>query len=178
MGNELGVSYHTIQTWLSVLEASYVVFRLQPYFENFGKRIIKSPKLYFTDVGLASYLLGLENATQMSRDPLKGSLFENLVVLDFYKQFLNQGKEARIYFYRDRSQYGVDLIWQRGHQLIPIEIKYGQTYKNEFTKSFMYFKNLAQDPVPQGYIIYNEDSGLHNKSQWRLINHKDIEKIT
>lgn len=177
IGNELGVSYHTVQSWLSVLEASYIIFRLQPYFENFGKRIIKSFKLYFTDVGLASYLLGIENVSQLSRDPLKGNLFENLVILDFYKQLLNQGKEARIYFYRDRSQYEVDLIWQSGRDLIPIEIKYGQTYKNEFVKGLNYFKNLAKERVPFGYVVYTGDSSLLDKVSWRILNYREINHI-
>lgn len=178
IANELGISYHTVQSWLSVLEVSYIVFRLQPYFENFGKRIIKSPKLYFTDVGLASYLLGIENTMQITRDPLKGSLFENLVVLDFYKQLLNQGKVARIYFYRDRSQYEVDLIWQNGRALIPIEIKYGQTYKADFTKGLTYFKNIAKDRVSQGYVIYTGEGSIQDaKSEWRLLNYRNIESV-
>ncbi|CAN5380976.1 ATP-binding protein [soil metagenome] len=177
MANELGISYHTVQSWLSVLEASYVVFRLQPYFENFGKRIIKSPKLYFTDVGLASYLLGIENIQQIGRDPLKGSLFENLVILDFYKQLLNQGKEARIYFYRDRSQYEVDLIWQYGHNLIPIEIKYSQTYKKEFTKNLNYFKGIANGRVLHGYVIYTGESSLQDATQWQVINYQESNRI-
>ncbi|MDR3492778.1 MAG: ATP-binding protein [Gammaproteobacteria bacterium] len=177
IGNELGVSYHTVQSWLSVLEASYIIFRLQPYFENFGKRIIKSPKLYFTDVGLASYLLGIENISQMSRDPLKGNLFENLVILDFYKQLLNQGKEPRIYFYRDRSQYEVDLIWQSGRDLIPIEIKYGQTYKTEFVKGLNYFKDMAKERVPFGYVIFTGESSLLDRASWRILNYREISDI-
>jgi predicted AAA+ superfamily ATPase len=174
LGNELGVSYHTIQSWLSVLEASYIIFRLQPYFENFGKRIVKSQKLYFTDIGLASYLLGIENTEQLSRDPLKGNLFENLVILDIYKHLLNQGKDARIYFYRDRAQFEVDLIWQNGRDLIPVEIKYGQTYMKKFTRNLAYFKKVAEDRVPHGYIIYTGETALHQASEWRLINYRNI----
>lgn len=178
ISNELGVSYHTVQSWLSVLEASYIVFRLQPYFENFGKRIIKSSKLYFTDVGLASYLLGIENVQQIDRDPFKGKLFENLVILDFYKQLLNQGREARIYFYRDRSQYEVDLIWQSGRDLIPIEIKYGQTYKKEFVKNLAYFYDVAKGRVPYGYVIYTGASDLNAVNLWRVVNYQEMSKIT
>jgi predicted AAA+ superfamily ATPase len=174
LANELGVSYKTIQSWLSVLEASYVVFRLQPYYENFGKRVIKSPKLYFTDVGLASYLLGIEEVSQISRDPLKGNLFENLVVLDFYKKLLNQGKEARLYFYRDQSQNEVDLIWQRGRELIPIEIKYGQTYQHNFIKGLEHFKKIAKDRVPYGYVIYTGDTPETSSTLWKLINYRTV----
>ena len=178
IANELGVSYHTVQSWLSVLEASYIVFRLQPYFENFGKRIIKSCKLYFTDVGLANYLLGIENVAQISRDPFKGKLFENLVILDIRKQLLNLGKEPRMYFYRDRSQNEIDLIWQRGRDLIPIEIKYGQTFKAEFTQQLDYFKKLVENRVPYGYVIYTGDAFLENDTrQWRLLNYKNSNQI-
>ena len=178
IANELGVSYHTVQSWLSVLEASYVVFRLQPYYENFGKRVIKSPKLYFTDVGLASYLLGIEELSQLSRDPLKGSLFENLVILDFYKYLLNQGREARIYFYRDRSQREVDLIWQCGRDLIPIEIKYGQTYHKAFAKNIEYFRDIAKQQVPRAYIVYGGESGANSEETFcRLLNFREISDI-
>ena len=104
LSNEVGVSSHTIQHWLSILESSYIVFRLNPYFENFGKRVIKSPKLYFTDVGLATYLLDIENSSQLNRDPLRGALFENLVILELMKYRLNQGKEPNLYFYRDNHR--------------------------------------------------------------------------
>lgn len=174
LANEIGVSYKTIQSWLSVLEASYIVFRLQPYYENFGKRIIKSPKLYFTDVGLATYLLGIEEISQLSRDPLKCNLFENLVVLDFYKKILNQGKEARIYFYRDQSQNEVDLIWQHGRSLIPVEIKYGQTYQKIFIKGLEHFKKIAKERVPYGYIIFTGDSLDAPSNTWKLINYREI----
>lgn len=177
IGNELGVSYHTIQSWLSVLEASYIIFRLQPYFENFGKRIIKSPKIYFTDVGLVTYLLGIENKEQLSRDPLKGGLFENLVILDIYKKLLNQGKEPRIYFYRDQAQHEVDLIWQSGRELIPIEIKCGQTYHADMTRNLHYFKQIAQDRVPHGYLIYTGEPEFNKHSLWRLINYRDSTSI-
>jgi len=176
LGNELGVSYHTIQSWLSVLEASYVIFRLPPYYENFGKRVVKSPKLYFTDVGLACYLLGIENTSQLSRDPLKGNLFENLVVLDLYKARLNQGREARLYYYRDHGQHEVDLIWQQGRDLIPIEIKYGQTFHSNFTKNLAYFKTIAPDRVPHGYVVYTGETQT-SSSTWRILNYRQSDNI-
>ena len=101
LANDVGVSYHTIQHWISVLESSFIVFRLQPYYENFNKRMIKSPKLYFYELGLASYLLGLEEESQVSRDPLRGSLVENLVILELVKARLNESKEPSLYFVRD-----------------------------------------------------------------------------
>ena len=134
--------------------------------------------MYFTDVGLANYLLGIENVAQISRDPFKGKLFENLVILDIRKQLLNLGKEPRMYFYRDRSQNEIDLIWQRGRDLIPIEIKYGQTFKAEFTQQLDYFKKLVENRVPYGYVIYTGDAFLENDTrQWRLLNYKNSNQI-
>ncbi len=101
IGGEVGISSHTVKEWISILEASFIIFRLPPYFENFGKRIIKSPKLFFNDVGLAIYLLGIENETQLKRDPLRGNLFENAIILELKKYRLNQGLDPYLYYYRD-----------------------------------------------------------------------------
>ena len=177
IGNELGVSHHTVQSWLSVLEASYVVFRLQPYFENFGKRVIKSPKLYFSDVGLATYLLGMDSVEQIDRDRLKGNLFENLVVLDCYKQLLNQGKEPRLYYYRDQSQNEIDLIWQKGRDLIPIEIKYGKTFKISFVKGLEFFKNLVGDRASSGYVFFTGESLDQKINGWGIRNYQDVAEV-
>jgi predicted AAA+ superfamily ATPase len=126
-----------------VLEASFIVVRLQPYFENFGKRMIKSPKLYFTDVGLVSYLLDITDTTQISRDPLRGNIFENLVMMEFIKNYLNKGIEKSIYFYRDSNNNEVDLIIKQGNDLIPIEIKISQTFNDMFLGGLKYLDLLT-----------------------------------
>src|SRR5690606_2913847 len=123
LSNDVGVSANTIKEWLSILESSFVVFKLPPYFKNFGKRVIKSPKYYFTDVGLLCFLLGLENKKQVSRDPLVGSIFENLVVMEFFKSKYNRGKLADLYFYRDSNGNEVDLLFQSSGLLAAVEIK-------------------------------------------------------
>lgn len=123
MASDVGVSYHTIEHWLSILEASFIIFRLQPYFENFGKRLIKSSKLYFTDVGLASYLLGIETEYQMSRDPLRGGLFDNLVILELMKYRLNQGLDHQLYFFRDQHGNEVDVIYKSTNTLVLLKLK-------------------------------------------------------
>ncbi|MBI3211101.1 MAG: ATP-binding protein [Simkania negevensis] len=128
LGNETGISSHTAKYWISMLEASFVIIRLQPYHENFGKRLLKSPKLYFTDVGLASYLLGIENLTQMTRDPLRGNLVENLVLLELIKYRFNQGLDPNLYYFRDHHGHEVDFIFQSASQLIPIEVKAANTF--------------------------------------------------
>lgn len=155
ISNELGISNHTVNHWLSILEASFVIFRLQPYFENFGKRMIKSPKIYFTDVGLAAYLLDITTCEQISRDPLRGNMVENLVISEFIKNRLNKGFEPSFYFYRDSNQNEVDLVFKEGNNLIPIEIKASQTFHPQFLKGLEYFKALTQERCQKGFLIYN-----------------------
>lgn len=155
LANEVGVSGQTINHWLSILEASFIVFRLQPYFENFGKRVIKSPKLYFTDVGFASYLLDIENINQLSRDPLRGALFENMTLLELVKHRQNQGLSPNLYYYRDNHKNEVDAIIKYGHELIPIEIKSSQTFHNNFMKGIQYYRKINSDRSPCGYVIYD-----------------------
>ncbi len=154
IANEVGVSAKTITQWLSVLEASYIVFLLPPYFENFGKRVIKSPKLYFCDVGLASYLLGIEKVSQIERDPLRGNLVENLVILELIKTRWNQGLDHRLYFFRDSSQLEIDVLFQRGNELVPIEIKSAKTFNKSFLKGLSKFKTLAQARCQNPTLIY------------------------
>lgn len=152
--NDLGVSSNTINHWLSILEASFIIYRLPPYFENFGKRLIKSPKLYFTDVGLATYCLDIHTPEQLARDPLRGQLTENLVILEIIKHQLNQGLSPNCYFYRDSNQHEVDLLIKTGHDLTPIEIKSSQTFHPNFLKGLHYFQNLLGERVKQSYLIY------------------------
>ncbi len=153
LSNDIGVSSTTLKEWLSVLEASHTIFRLNPYFENFGKRIIKSPKIYFTDVGLASYLLGIESPALAARDPLIGNLFENMVVIEALKARLNAGKEPELYFYRDNKGNEVDLLFRQNRQLIPIEIKSAMTFNPEFAKGITHFQKIASS-AQKGHIIY------------------------
>ena len=153
LSNDVGVSSTTLKEWLSVLEASHTIFRLNPYFENFGKRIIKSPKIYFTDIGLASYLLGIESPALAARDPLIGNLFENMVVIEALKARLNAGKEPELYFYRDNKGNEVDLLFRQNRQLIPIEIKSAMTFNPEFAKGIAQFQKIASS-AQKGHIIY------------------------
>ncbi|MFA6998748.1 MAG: ATP-binding protein [Victivallaceae bacterium] len=157
MAGDVGVSSTTLGSWLSVLEASYIIFRLPCYFENFGKRQIKSPKIYFTDVGLAAYLLGIENANQVARDPLFGGLFENLVILEALKARYNLGKEPELYYFRDKQGFEIDLILNQGRRLLPIEIKGGMTYDFSFAKDLQRFCKLANNTFTPA-VIYAGDT--------------------
>ncbi len=154
IGGEVGLSSHTVKEWISILEASFIVFRLPPYFENFGKRVIKSPKLYFNDVGLAVYLLGIQNEIQLFRDPLRGHLFENAVILELKKHLLNQGLDPSLFYYRDVQKNEIDLIYKIGNILVPIEIKSSKTYQSEFTQKLHFFQELVETRSPEAFLIY------------------------
>ncbi len=154
LSGELGISSTTVEHWLSVLEASHIIVRLSAYFENFGKRIVKSQKIYFTDTGLAAYLLGIQDSKQMDRDPMRPCLFENLIFLELMKTRYNQGYDHQLYFYRDHNQFGVDFIFQAGHELIPIEVKSSKTVQMEFLRGVNSFMKLAESRCSKGFLIY------------------------
>lgn len=174
--NETGISNHTAKLWLSILEASYIIIKLQPYYENFGKRSIKSPKLYFTDVGLVSYLLDLHDIDQIKRDPLRGQLIENMVVIELLKYRLNRNESGNFYFYRDNNMNEVDVIFKKGSQLVPIEIKAAQTFNIEFLKGLKYFKTIAHKTVSGGYLIYT-GSYEQKIDNFSVLNYKNFAKI-
>ncbi len=167
---DTGVTLLTIKSWLSVLEASYVVFFLEPYFENFGKRLIKSPKLYFHDVGLAVYLLGIESSAQVKRDPLRGGLFENMIVSELLKKRLNRGRESNLYFFRDSKGNEVDVVVRRANELIPIEIKSSATFSKDFLKGLAFFKQIVGDRTAESYVVYG---GVESRriGETRLVPH-------
>ncbi len=154
LGNAVGVDAKTVRHWLSILEASFIIFKLPPYFDNFGKRITKSPKYYFTDTGLLCYLLGIEKASQVSRDPLVGSLFECLAVLEALKSLHNQGRSPSLSFFRDSRGFEIDLLHGSGRQLVGIEIKSSATYHSSFKKNLLRFKKTVA-PLAGSFIIYN-----------------------
>lgn len=176
LASEVGISAKTVGHWLSILEACYIVYRLPPYFENFGKRAVKSPKIYFCDVGLVAYLLGIESVEQMARDPLKGNLFENLVVNELMKARFNQGLDPRLYFYQVTGRNEVDLIYQRGHELVPIEIKSSRTYNSSFTSGINSFKKITLGRCATPYIIYSGDEEM-KLGDIQLLNFRHIAKI-
>lgn len=154
LSNAVGVSVKTIQSWLSILTASYITFTLPPFYENIGKRLIKAPKLYFFDTGLLCYLLGIENEQQLASHPLRGAIFENYVVVEAYKQLVNQGKEPALYFYRDSSQHEVDLLRQRGFQYEAYEIKSAQTFTRDFLGGLHYLRKLLGERLTRSAVVY------------------------
>lgn len=165
LANDVGVSHSTIRAWLTLLEASYVIFLLRPWHSNLGKRLIKSPKLYFHDVGLAAYLLGIENPGHIRSHPLRGNLFENLIIAETMKFRYNRGRRGNLSFYRDSSGNEVDLLLEFGARLFPIEIKAGATVSRDWFKGLDRFDRLGLDLPDGGAVVYG-GSQPQARSRW------------
>lgn len=153
---EVGVSVPTIKSWLSILEASYIIHLLPPYYANIGKRLTKSPKLYFHDTGLASWLMGVNTVEQLDVHPLRGALFENLIVNEMMKRKYNQGKQPQLYFYRDQRQHEVDLIDEtQDGSLRAYEIKAGKTFRQDYFSQLTYLRSVLGDKLISTQVIYD-----------------------
>lgn len=157
LGNDVGVSHSTAREWLSVLEASYVAFLLPPYHANISKRLIKTPKLFFYDVGLAAYLLGIESPDQIFTHPLKGALFENLVVVEVLKERYNCGKRSNLYFYRDSQGHEIDLLYTLADRFVAIEAKAGETLSRDHFKGFSELRRTLPEQVAGELLVYGGD---------------------
>jgi len=159
LANDVGVSVPTIENWLSILEASFLVVRLQPYYQNFGKRHIKSPKLYFTDTGLACRLLRISSFQELQKHYLIGGLFENFIVMEIQKYIANHANSSQLYFFRDSNGNEVDLLIDSGINQIPVEIKAAGTFSSDFLKGIQYWRKLVNasgvDGDQHGYVIYS-----------------------
>ena len=173
LANEIGVSPHTVSAWLSVLQASYIVALLPPYFENTRKRLTKTPKLYFIDTGLACHLLEIESPGQLARDKMRGALFENFVVAEALKRRYNQGKESNLYFDRDSNQNEVDLLLKSHSGLYGIEIKSGMTYHANFEKALKQLDGWAKEPVRGKAVVY-AGSFENTAGEVKLLNYSHL----
>jgi uncharacterized protein len=164
IANELGVAVNTIKNWISVLQATYVIFLLQPWHTNINKRLVKTPKLYFYDVGLASFLLGIENELQITTHPLRGPLFENMVLVELLKERYNKGFSSNFYFYRDQHNNEVDIVQEQGHLINLFEIKSSMTFHPDFLKGLNYLKKLIPDRIQNSTLVYSgsEDFPIQN----------------
>lgn len=173
LATEVGVSSMTIQAWLSALQATYIVFLVQPWSANISKRLVKTPKLYFYDVGLAAYLLGIENTSHVETHPLRGSLFENMVTLELLKKRYNAGLDNNLYFYRDNHGNEVDIMQEAGYQLNLFEIKSAETFTPHFLKGLDYFKKIVPDRVGISNLVYAGSDEMSIKEH-RIVNYKNL----
>lgn len=172
-----GITSPTAKKWLSLLEASYIVFLLQPHFTNFNKRITKTPKLYFYDTGLVCNLLKIPSTTILNNSPFKGPLFENLIISDLFKQFYNQGTRPSLYFWRDQNgRTEVDTIVDTGSHLIPIEIKSSETFSSSFFDALKRWNEISQTSPNSNYLVYGGDDKMKRK-EGKVLGWKDIRDL-
>jgi len=153
LATDCGVDQKTAAAWIDLLEASYVVYLLKPHYENLNKRIIKSPKLYFFDVGLVAYLLGIRNKSDLNSHPLRGQLFETLVVAEFLKYYHNRGIVPPLTYYRDSRGHEIDLMVNLGNRSFPVEIKSGSTLNTDFLRNIHYLRKLTAETQAAGLIF-------------------------
>lgn len=176
LGNDCGISSGTAKSWLSLLEASYIVFTLQPHYKNFSKRLVKAPKIYFYDTGLACSLLGISSQEQLSSHYLRGGLFESYIISDIMKQFYNKGIQPSIYFWRDKAGHELDCLIERGAKLIPIEIKSGETITDSYFDGLEYWNSLSGADPKDGYVIYAGDS-MQERKKGNIIGWKSMPEV-
>lgn len=176
LGNDAGINHATVKRWISVLETSYIVKLLHPYYNSFNKRLVKSPKLYFLDSGLVSFLLGIQNGTQMASHPLKGSLFEGFVISELLKSRFNAGLIDNLYYFRDNTGNEIDVICDHGQTLTPVEIKSGRTITSDFFKGLRFFAKLTEN-INRSCLVYGGD-GSYTREGVEIVGWRDLhEKI-
>jgi predicted AAA+ superfamily ATPase len=174
LSGEVGVDSKTIASWLSVLQASYIIYLLPPYYENISKRLVKSPKLYFCDPGLACYLLDIESPRQLNRDKMRGNIFENFVVMEAVKHRMNAGKDGGVFFYRDSNKNEVDLLVKEEGEITALEIKSSQTYSKSFADTLERLPGWIKTPVRKRAVVYAGDFE-NNAGKIDIINYKHLE---
>lgn len=159
LANDCGVTHNTAKSWISVLEASYILFLLRPHHKNFNKRLVKTPKLYFFDTGLAAWLAGIQDMKQMSIHPLRGALFETYVIGELLKNRFNRGLVSNLYFWRDNTGNEIDVLAESAGRLIPVEIKSGQTVTRDYMTGLKKWLDIAGTTAGAPWLIYGGDEG-------------------
>lgn len=175
ISNEVGLDLKTIQSWIGILESSFIIFLLKPHFQNFNKTIVKRPKIYFYDTGLVCSFLRISNPTQLESHPLKGSIFETMVVIEMVKKFANKGLPINIYFWRDKTGHEVDAIIDNAGKLIPVEIKSSKTINTEFFKNLKYWNNLSK--LNNSILIYSGNQEQKRSDGTLITNWKNINQL-
>ncbi|MCX7048894.1 MAG: DUF4143 domain-containing protein, partial [Candidatus Sumerlaeota bacterium] len=164
LGEDCGISNTTARRWLSVLETSFIVYQLRPHFQNYRKRLIKSPKLYFVDTGLLCYLLRIQNSGDLSSHAMCGAVFENYVVSELLKNYYNRGLEPPLYFWRDSTGHELDIVLDRGSSPLPIEIKSGQTVASDSFKGIDFWREMTGQANAPAALIYGGDESYKQRN--------------
>jgi predicted AAA+ superfamily ATPase len=154
LASDCGITHNTALSWLSVLEASYIVFLLRPHHKNFGKRLVKSPKIYFYDCGLAAWLLNIQGSVHLAIHPQRGGLFENLIISELIKDRFNRGLTSNLYFWRNNLGDEIDVVIDQGTRLVPVEIKSGETLNPDYFRGLKKWKKMTSDREAPSYLVY------------------------
>lgn len=173
IANDVGVSGRTIEEWFSLLEASYITFRLPPWFANVGKRLTKSPKLYFYDVGLAAWLMGIHREEHLATHPLRGHLFENLVVLEVLKAIHNRGEKPNVYFYRDSAGNEADVLLESGDGVRLLEVKSAQTIASDAIRPTRKVAAILGERVKNIALVYGGDEA-QQRSEFTVVPYRAV----
>lgn len=176
LANDAGISPNTAKSWISILESSYILYRLQPYHQNFNKRLVKSPKLYFYDTGVACSLLGVREQEQVNLHYMKGSLFENLILNEFIKRSFNRGEYRQTYYWQDNHGKEIDCLLVSGERVTAVEIKSGKTMSTSYFDNLKYWQSLTSLPENHGYVVYGGDQSMQT-SAGDLISWRDLDRI-
>ena len=176
LANDCGISHNTAKAWLSVLQASYIVHLLPPHHRNFDKRLIKTPKLYFLDPGLAAWLVGIQNAEQITFHPMRGALFETLVVSELLKTRFHKGLTSNLFFWQDRHGREVDILIDRGQQLVPVEVKSGQTITSSYFTGLSRWMSLAGQEAGRPWVVYG-GTERQSRSQAEVLPWREIRDL-
>ncbi len=177
LANDAGISPNTAKSWLSILESSYILYRLQPYHRNFNKRLVKSSKLYFYDTGVACSLLGIREEEQVQLHYMKGALFENLIINEFIKRNFNRGENRQPYFWQDNHGKEIDCLLVNGDRATPVEVKSGKTMSASYFDNLKFWRNLADLPDDRGYVVYGGDQSMQT-STGALISWRNLDRIS
>ncbi len=173
LANDCGITHNTAKSWISVLETSFIIFLLNPYYRNYNKRLKKAPKLYFYDPGIVSSLLGIENEKQLETFHLKGNLFETFIISEIVKERFNGGRETNCFYWQDKTGHEIDCLVEKGGKLMPVEIKSGRTPSIDYFKYIKYFNNLSGVSSSDAYVIYGGNAS-QKRSQGNLLSWKDM----
>ena len=169
---ETGVDVKTIQSWIGILESSFIIYLLKPHFKNFNKTIVKRPKVYFYDTALVCYLLGIRNVSQLKTHPLRGSIFEGMVVTELIKKRTNAGLPINLYYWRDKTGHEIDVIIDNGGKLLPIEIKSGKTLNAEFFKNIEYWSKLSG--AEKSVLLYAGEQNQKRTTGKEILNWRNL----
>lgn len=164
LANDVGVAVNTIKAWIHVLEVSYIIYLLRPHHNNFSKRLIQTPKIYFIDTGLLCYLLEIEKSAQIKTHFAKGGIFENYVIIELLKNRYNKAKLPNSFFWRDKNGHEVDVVLETANQLTPVEIKSSQTKSTHYFDGLNYYRILAKEKSKKGFVVYGGNEKVTIKS--------------